>query len=284
MAKPTDIIYTTPEQPRQLRIDSTSRCNAGCLSCHRFLSTRAGELPSELFNQILGDVSRWQIPLTEVIPVNYGELFMRKDWLWILEVLSQKLPKTQIVLPTNGSLLTEDIIKSLCGIPTLRIINFSLNAFFEETYEKFNLLKAENLVKIEKYMHLVKVLRPDITLWASMVFSPEYQSDLERDMFIKKWMGLAYPQILTASSAGRGTQVKILRSKPCRSIFSDIVIGYDGKLSSCCFDPAFSAFDLGFYSGDLRKDWSNTQFQEFRRLHNEGLRQEISLCRECTFE
>jgi hypothetical protein len=41
--------------------------------------------------------------------------------------------------------------------------------------------------------------------------------------------------------------------------------------------------DLGSYSGDLRKDWHNEQLTELRRLHNDHQREEIDLCKICTF-
>ena len=239
---------------------------------------------SDLLFKILNDVARWGKPLIEIVPVNYGELFLRKDWLWILETISQKLPHTQIVLPTNGKLVTEDVARQLCSIPTLKIINFSINAYFDETYKAFMGLPPETMTQIKDMMLLIKLLRKDLFLVASMVFDPAYISDLQRDLFYTYWKEYALPQILPAASAGRGTPIKIPRVIPCRSIFSDFVVGYDGKLSSCCFDPNFSAYDLGYYSGDLLRDWRSEQFQEFRRLHNEGKRQKIPLCRECTFE
>lgn len=277
-----DITYETPPHPRQVRLDTTTRCNAQCLSCHRFLSKRQGEMPSELIDQILNDVSRWKQPLTEIIPVNYGELMCRKDWFEILQRISSKLPNTRIVLPTNGGLWTGDSVGKICSIPTLKIINFSVNAYFDETYRLFTHLHPSTMWNIRKAMERVRAQRPDITLWSSMVFSPIYHTDLERDLFIQYWRDIATPQVLTASSAGRDmkpiTPVKI----PCRSIFSDFVVGFDGKLSSCCFDSSFS-IDLDEYSGTLAADWNSNIMNEFRRLHLEHRRDEIPICKSCTF-
>ena len=240
-----EITYQTPKQPRQLRLDSTTFCNASCLSCHRFLSNRQGEMSQGLITQILQDVSKWPEPLTEIIPVNYGEFFMRKDWAWILMQIAYYLPYTQIVLPTNGSFMDDKLVANLAKVPTLKIINFSVNAYFDGTYEQFMKLPAETIPKIRKAIAQLRILRSDITLWVSMVFDPMYQSDLERDMFKAYWEGWAYPQILPAASAGRPNKKPLnLVELPCRSIFSDLVIGYDKKISSCCFDSNFS-LDLG---------------------------------------
>ncbi|KKK98788.1 hypothetical protein LCGC14_2639270, partial [marine sediment metagenome] len=89
-----DIVYKTPRIPHQLRLDTTTQCNASCLSCHRHLSNREGEMPFDLIERLVNDVARWNPPLPEIIPVNYGEFFMREDWLEILEILANKIPQT----------------------------------------------------------------------------------------------------------------------------------------------------------------------------------------------
>jgi len=280
--KQTDKTYDTPEYPRQLRLDTTCKCNAKCLSCHRYLSKRSGEMEITFINNILKDVSQWNPHLNEIVPVNYGELFCRQDWYLILNMISSALPRTNLVLPTNGSFLNEERTQQLCKIPTLKLINYSINAFYEDTYEQFTGLKASNLKQIEQSVKMVKVLRPDILMLTSIVFDPQYQTDRERDDFITYWEKLALPQVIPASSAGRTEKTpQVVVKLPCRSIFSDMVIGYDGKLSSCCFDSGFT-IDLEYYSGDLKADWNSSKFQELRRFHNEHQRDTISLCSRCT--
>ena len=283
MPRQTDIVYQTPEYPRQLRTDTSTFCNAKCLSCHRLLTARQGILQLSQLDALLSDVARWKVPLSEIIPVNYGEFFAFPGWLSILEAISSKLPQTQITIPTNGSLLNADNVDQLCKVATVRLVNFSVNAYFEETYEKFMGLPVDTIQTIIRAVARIKVQRPDIKTWASMVFDPSYQSDLERDSFKEFWKTkVDAVWTIGASSAGRpDKKVVISRSEPCRSIFSDIVVGYDGKLSSCCWDSAFS-LDLGYYSGDLQKDWRNPKLEELRRIHNEHRRNEISLCSQCT--
>ncbi len=284
MRSELEITYKTPAQPRQLRLDTVgNKCNASCLSCHRFNSNREGEMPGSMIENILDDIFHWQTPLTEIVPVNYGEFFMRKDWFTILDAIQVTLPQTQIVLPTNGALLRLKDIPLLCSIRTLKIINFSINAYFAETYRWFTGLNPENVDKIKHLIVAIKKLRPDISIWVSMVNSPMYQTDLERDLFIKEWTGWAYPQILNAASAGRPDMIVSHHVKiPCRSIFSDMVVGFDGKLSSCCWDAGFN-LDLSYYTGDLKKDWLNEQFTELRRRHNQHIRDTSGLCSGCTY-
>jgi len=240
-------------------------------------------MPAEMIVKILHDVSRWAEPLNEIIPVNYGEFFMRKDWLWILKMIESKLPHTRIVIPTNGTLLTAEVVKQLCQIQTVDIINFSINAYYDETYRAFMQLPPEKLRQVEHSIELIKATRADISLRASMVFDPSWCTDYERDLFMLHWKEQGVePWVNPAASACRG--VKILKPTliPCRSIFSDIVIGYDGRLSLCCFDASFK-LELGKWTGNLLEDWKNPQIQALRETHNTHKRINIELCRGCSF-
>ena len=275
--------YPTPKYPRQVRLDTTTDCNAKCLSCHRFLYNRSGFMPFPAIEKILKDISAWEYPLQEIVPVNYGEFFLRPDWPEILKAIETVLPETSIVIPTNGSTMTKEALEVLAGIKTLAIVNFSLNGLLGVTYTKFMGLPESNIERIEGAVRFLQKNRPDISIWASMVYDPVYQTDKEKDMFINYWGSVmkASPQILPASNCGRIKQ-EIVTDLPCRSIFSDLVIGSDNKLSSCCFDAGFT-LDLGEYKGNVLKAWNNPKLVKLRNTHNEGLRAEIKLCRGCSF-
>jgi len=233
-----------------------------------------------LLQKIIGDVSKWSDPLTEIVPINYGEFFSNKDWEWILDTCCKT--KAQIVIPTNGSLLNEEKVSRLCSFPNVKVINFSVNAYFAETYEKFNALPFLTISQIEEVIKVIKIERPDILVRVSMVFDPEYQTDLEKDYFEARWKGIAESWVLPAASCGRAKKPFTPVVAPCRSIFSDFVVGYDGKLSSCCFDAGFK-LDLGYYSGDLKADWMNKKLTNLRKIHNEHNRVMVDLCEVCTF-
>jgi hypothetical protein len=274
--------YPTPDQPRQVRLDSTTFCNAKCVSCHGLISDRKGRMPEDLILSVLKDISKWPKPLEEIVPVNYGEFFTLPDWYKLLKLIETNLPRTKIVIPTNGSLLNKESIALLATVQTVNLLNFSINAYFDETYEAFTKLPAATMENIKLTINQIHVERPDIMVRVSMVFDPSYQSDFERDMFIQTWRTIAEPWILPAASCGRGTALLIPRITPCRSLFSDFVVGFDGKLSSCCFDAGM-ILDAGEYSGDLLKDWKNPKLEEIRRIHNSYCRSDIDLCNHCTY-
>ena len=282
--KQRDVTYKTPEQPNQVRLDTIAKCNATCKSCHRFNTKRSGEMSWDMIWSILHDIAKWKTPLREIVPVNYGEFFLHREWYSILRAISTILQQTNIVIPTNGSKLTPKVITGLSEIPTLRMMNFSVNAYFEDNYEDFMGLPASNLQNIEDSIKTLKTLRPDIITWVSMVFDPMYQTDLERDFFTTHWSKIADKVwAIPAASANRKDKSPMKPVlAPCRSLFSDFVIGYDGRLSSCCFDAGFT-LDVGNYSGDIILDWKNPDLENLRTVHNTHNRDKFILCQDCTY-
>lgn len=240
-------------------------------------------MPWAVVENLFRELSKWEHPLEELVPVNYGELLCYPYWYELLRLAENLLPATTIVLPLNGAMLDEKSWARLVSVRTLKVLNFSVNAYFGETYENFTGLPKETLPLIRGCIYKTRVRRPDILIRVSMVFDPEYQTDLERDLFINYWKDVADVAVIPAASCGRPSKRPIKPVKlPCRSIFSDFVIGFDGKLSSCCFDSGF-VLDLGRYSGSILKDWRNPKIEELRRKHNEKRREEIPTCRSCTF-
>lgn len=279
------VVYGIPKQPNQVRLDTTTSCNLHCLSCHRFTEygiQRKGCMSLDTILLILKDLSTWKQPLNEIVPVNYGEFLLHPEWESILKHIELLLPRTIIVLPTNGVCLDNYKLCKLLRINTLKLINISLNAYFSSTYKQFcggDL--SSTVIIVENAIKTIKQERPDIEVWVSMVYSPDYQTEVERDEFITFWRRSVTTPILPAANCGRHCQ-PIENNIPCRSIFSDLVIGYDMKLSACCFDAGFT-LDLDYYKGDAIAAWNNPKLAELRELHNRGRRAEYNACRSCSF-
>lgn len=277
-----------PVIPRQVRLELTNHCNARCACCHRLSMQRpAGHMDFTLLQKCVGDIRRFPQVLTEIVLCNYGEAFLHPQWERFFRYAAASLPYTMMALPTNGSLLDDNTIAVLRTIPNLKWLNVSVNAFLPETYEAFTGLPAENMKKIEKAVLALHKLRPDITLLVSMVADSAYQSPRERELFIEHWNKLGIQAVIEPAQFNnrpdRAPAVPV--SLPCRSLFLDLVVLWDGQAVSCCFvsDP-----DPDLVVGDALKDnlldiWHSARFMELRKLHNSGRRREIPICSRCTF-
>ena len=276
------LAFNTPKYPRQLRFDTTTSCNAKCLSCHRFhpSNMRKGHMELEYVEKIMRDVKGWKFPLEEIVPVNYGEFFTYKYWYEFLRLAERLLPQTKVVIPTNGSELDWQLDKLLL-CQNVKLLNFSINGFLGTTYELFMKLPSANINKIRGMIPKIKQQRPDITIWISMVYDPIYQSEAEKDLFVEAWKPFGTPWVLAASNCNR-SPLSIHTSLPCRSLFSDMVIGFDGRVSACCFDAGFK-LDLGRFTGSVEEAWHNEKLDNLRQLHLAGKRQSCLWCYGCSF-
>ena len=276
------LTYNAPKYPRQLRFDTTTSCNAKCLSCHRFVPTniRRGHMEMDYAERIMKDIATWTFPLNELVPVNYGEFFTYRYWYEFLRMAEKLLPQTRIVIPTNGGELDYNLEKLLL-IKTVQLINFSVNGFLGSTYEQFMKLPSGNINIIRNMILQIRKKRPDITIWISMVYDPIYQSEAEKDLFQQSWSQFGQVFILAASNCGR-TPLAIHTTLPCRSIFSDLAIGFDGKLSACCFDAGFR-LNCGRLESTVEAAWHNEHLEALRKLHLNGNRQSCQICYDCSF-
>jgi len=237
----------------------------------------------ELLEKILDDASAWDSPLEEIVPVHYGEFFLHPRWYEVLKMIEQKLPQTKIVVPTNGSTLDPEVVSKLLDIKTLHILNISINALFAETYKELMGFEPDTQIKIKEAIKYLSVLRPDINIWVSMVYDPAFQTEKERDLFIKFWSAWATPQTHSTSFCQDYRKPLIEPTIPCRSIFQDFIILWNGIVTPCCWDS-----DGTLEMGDVNKDsildiWHGEPMDRLRGFHNDGKRGDIPICSVCTF-
>jgi len=278
--------YEIKDYPRQIRLDTINRCNAKCIPCHlNFQKQIGGKMSMELITKILNEI-RGCPRLEEIVPVNFGEFFLLNNWYEILKLIEGKLPQTGIALPTNGSLLDDDTVRKLASIRTVKWLNFSINAYFRETYEQFTGLGREVVDRITRAAELLRQLRPDITTCASMVFDTSFQTELERDLFIQFWQPLvSVVSINPAAYCNSPLKSPAIPVKTaCRSIFDGLTILYDGTVvTNCCFDASGELVVGDANTLPLLYIWRGQKLRELCELHNQGRREEIELCKQCSF-
>ena len=281
------ISYSTPLVPRQLRIELTSFCNAHCHPCHRHLMLRKpSHMDWNLVEKVVNEASQLPERLQEIVLSDFGETMLYPAWERATQLVARKLPFTRLVLPTNGTLLTDEVVEKLARLPTLKLVNLSINAYLPETYTAFHKLPASNLKVIEAAAVRLRKLRPDIILWLSMVRAAEYQSEKEVELFREHWSKFGQVQINQANYAGvPGREPLTPVNLPCRSLFSDLVVLAEGQCLSCCFVaeplPELVVGDASRES--LMEIWHSRGFGEIRQLHLTGRRAELEICRSCTF-
>lgn len=192
----------------------------------------------------------------------------------------------RIQLSTNAALLTKERTKSLLesGLNDLRI---SVDSIHKEVYEKIRKrLKFEEVIQnTEDAIKIRNEEFPNIPIRIRAVELDENKN--ERDEWLAFWNkrlsgnDLAQFRPYNAAVAGESSEIDV--EWPCISPFSTLAINSAGIVCLCCMDFFGKIMQFGnLNETSIVEIWRGEQFQKFRKLHLEGKRNQISICRNCT--
>ena len=288
----SQVQYLLPEFPRQVRIETSSFCNAGCDFCHAHgsfkpMDRKKARMTSALFSAILDDIASWPKPLKELVPTGWGEVFLNREWPWMLQEISRRLPKTGIQIVTTGTLLTDDAIEKLALVPTLSGVNFSINCFFADSWSRIHKLPPKAMLIAVNAVHKFRDRRPDVATNVSMVMDSQLTTELEKDLFLNYWSGFGNVTISPASYAGNPKRVPDPPvTLSCRSVFDGLIVLDSGLVGTgCCFwNGDHEELAIGHFPEEkLLTIWGGDKLQHLCKLHNSGQRTELKLCSTCSF-
>ncbi len=279
--------------PNLVMIENTNLCNSHCQICaHDSMKRPTGIMSDELFEKIIDECAK--IGVKHIGIHGFGEPFLDKNFPKKVRYAKEK-GIAMVGTSTNASLLTDGFGKKIIEAG-LDSINISLDAATEDTYKKmrYNLpydrvmRNVENFCKYKKSMGLKK---PEITV--DIVAVKDNQEDINQ--FIAKWKRYVnHINVTTLHSwGGQFTQESIdqihtnlphLRKPPCRFLWTDMMIYWDGTVPVCCLD-----YDATFPIGNVSKDsiskiWQSSILGKIREKHFSGAYDEISICKACGYQ
>jgi cyclic pyranopterin phosphate synthase len=113
----------------QIEIETNTNCNRKCRICPRHKHDReVGLMPDDLYAHLLDQLVSFGFR-GRVSPVFYNEPLMDPRLARLMREAKTKLPKSTIVVFTNGSLLTTENIRGLVdsGVDTLLVSQYEQN-------------------------------------------------------------------------------------------------------------------------------------------------------------
>jgi len=279
--------------PNLVVIENTSFCNSSCSMCpHSVMRRKQGTMKTDLFRKIIDQCNKFGVK--QVGLHNFGEPLMDKDFIEKVRYATQK-KNFCVGTSTNAALMGSEIAKEiiLSGLDT---INFSIDAFTKSSYEKIRVgLPFEEVIKnVENFIDIRKQLsrkKPEIIV----DFIETELNKGEKELFINKWKGQVDKVNITTlhawggsyeGKAGKGKfHSKLLKIKrePCRFLWTDMVINWDGRVSACCQD-----YEAKMVIGDINKNtlqeiWQGKIINDLRKKHLAGKFCEIPLCSRCNY-
>ena len=271
--------------PHRLRIENTNICNADCIFCpHQSMKRKQGIMDFELFKKIIDQARLYNIPVVSIH--GFGEPLLDKYFFQRVKYAREKGLK-RIATNTNALFLNEQRIEKLME-SGLDEIYISFDAATEDTYKKirpgsdFKTVEA-NIKKIidEKKKKAAKLPK----IYLSFVECPQNSSEV--DLYLKKWKGLVDGVSISylVNWGGRYSGENLLRHTqkrdPCRFLWTDMAISWDGRATICCYDYENETI-IGDISNESIKDiWSGETLESLRQMHAEHNFDKIDICKEC---
>lgn len=270
--------------PRDLLIETTSRCNAGCRICpHSRMQRRPGNMRDDLFRSVIDQASEHASHLRKVHLFMHGEPLMDSTLPErVAYAKSRKIP--HVFIATNGQLLTTDLGKRLreAGLDELLV---SLDGVDARTHEAIR--PGVRFATVERNIEDFAAAGGPTRLVVRMIVMKENADQV--DAFRKRWdrTGINvdfHPAHnwggkidgLDAASAGR------LRS-PCMALWEHMVVLHDGTVPLCCLDNE-AKHKLGDANATpLGQIWMSGLYRRARNAHLAHRFYRYGLCRDCSY-
>lgn len=265
------VLKETMKDLQYLQVETTNRCNAQCLFCPHCKLEQKGDMDQELYEKILDEASH--LPnLILFQPFLNGEPFLDERFMERLRLARTKLPKVEIEIYTNGSLLTTEVIHQLGEIDNIHF-SISLNGLKPETRKR--------VMGLDDYWFVVQALKLmenlGIKYRATMVAYPEINREEIIDFIesggtaiqYQSWAGIQYPY-------------ERRRWTNCVRALCQMTVLYTGDVCLCCFDP-FGEVNFGNLNVEsMEAIWNSNQHKEYQMKHKQGRGHEMPKCRSCT--
>ncbi|MCK4846040.1 MAG: SPASM domain-containing protein [Deltaproteobacteria bacterium] len=276
--------------PERLTIELTNDCNLVCTMCPRMeMSKNLGYMDVELYKKIIDEASRYtaQTPIT-LVPFFRGESLMHPNFFEMIE-LAKRAGLKPIQLTTNAMLLTEELSNKLIRAE-IDFISFSVDVLGEEAYKRVRLGGDYKLVmsNIDKFLEMRVALGSKLPeVQVSTVETEENTESLSE--FIDYWQEKVdrvrvYPEHSTDGSFGSltGYELPIFDKRlPCRKVFTDMVVYWNGDVAVCNHDWGRKEFIGNVKDNTLAEIWTGDKYKEIRTRHMAGTLDDDPTCAHC---
>ena len=298
------LITRLENYPPILTFDTTNLCNARCVWCHNpDLQYPKGIMSQNLFEKIIDDYSQCG---GNVWFATFGEPFMDKNILDKIQYLRKFDSIKDVVLLTNGLLLTTDKSRQLLDL------NINIEISLDEiNKDKFELVKQMDFDKVientlflleenkrlgspiktiirmktlqsEKEineLNLYKRLKElssfiDLTPIASSDSIANWAGSFNKRKFFDEYLPETQPN-------GSYKNYNIQNKAPCSQLWKNMVIMWDGKVVLCCADMEGEEIIGDLNKNSISQIWKGEKIKTIRELFKNRLKNKVPPCKKC---
>lgn len=242
-----------PHKPLLINIETVNRCNGTCAFCpaNRLDEKRPFlKMSDELFDKILDDLVKMKYEGVISLYIN-NEPFLDKRMPQMLNRVRRRLPKAFILVFTNGTVLTPEIIDAISGSVDLMYLNN-----YNDSYDLLPTTKT-----VQSHVEHNAELFSKMNIVVQRRYAKEYLANR------------------AGTAPNKQESVKIFRS-PCILPFTDMTIFPDGKVGLCCNDTLEKTCYGDLNSQSIADIFDGEALAEVREKMKHG-RDGYSFCKHC---
>ncbi len=278
--------------PNRITVELTNQCNVSCTFCPRqSVDMKIGFMSMELYKKIIDEASD-HLPVKLVIFFR-GESLLHPEFIECVKYAKDK-GIGPIQYATNAFELTNDMADKLLETG-IDFISFSLDTLDPEIYRKSRLcgnldISRDNVIYLSKKCDEKRKKGLQVpTLQVSTVEIEEYMP--EQGKFIEFWK--KYVDIVRVyyehDDNGKLRNVEVQRlleeevpeRKPCRKLFTDLLVYWDGQLALCNYDWRGGLQGLNLNKMTIEEAWNSKLYEQLREAHNNGEIADDIMCQNC---
>ena len=266
-------LTSTPAVPRRAHVELTARCDLHCLHCAGAMHQRdKGDMDYSFFLRTATTLR--QLGVEELGLAYLGEPFLCR---WLPEAIHHAKVRMRfpfVFLATNGRMATPERVRD-CIEAGLDRLEFSTNYAGPDQFHSVTGVRKQDFWKVDVNLAAARLVRDEVEartghrcaiVASSIRFDAEQPRRMERALRRIRasadahyWRPLRGPFGLPRAGAPE--------RRPCRALFEQAHITYDGRISACAFDH-----DRRFDMGDLTCEtfleaWRGDRFERLRAAH-----------------
>lgn len=278
--------------PNRITVELTNQCNVSCTFCPRqTIPMEIGFMSMDLYRKIIDEAAE-HLPIKLVIFFR-GESLLHPNFVECIEYAKKK-GIGPIQFATNAYALKPEISNQLVDTG-IDFISFSIDTLDAQIYRQSRMFGDldESIKNVIYLSNLCKSRAQNNqmfpTLQISTIDLPEYRAGQEG--FINFWK--KYVDVIRVyyehDDSGRFRDSKVQKRleeqvnerKPCRKVFTDMLIYWNGTLALCNYDWSGGLKGLNIKDITLQEAWDSDFYQEVRKMQWEKSFTDDIMCKEC---
>jgi len=241
-------------------------------------------MTTELFSKIIDEAI--SIPtITEVCLTGLGEPTLDPRLVDRVKYIHSRKESLPISIFTNGVYLHPHLFDRLANSGMTHCV-ISLNAVRPEQHESIMGLKGKFNTVCNNTDYAIEY-GSGVSVEVHAVLCEDKWTFGDVETFYARWghrnRGGNGVLVYEGNWAGGTRTVRpIPPNECCYRALSQIYVMFDGKISTCCFDPTGKQVFGDLTTESLREAYASASYLKFREMHSQNKADAYSICKTCT--